>query len=89
MAVVLMRQPFSKAERELIVEAIMSGAEVEGLPELDGIALTIAEQLPDLLKKARLPDTSQNRRGLIHLVLVRWSRPKTARPSRSYRRFRR
>lgn len=37
---------------------------------------------------ARLPDNSDNRRSIVRLVLLRWSAPRTARPSRSYRRFR-
>jgi hypothetical protein len=87
MAVIITRQPFSKAERDMVVEAVITGRVPQELPELEDISLTIAEQLPDLLVKARLSDTSENRRKVVDLVLVRWAAPKH-RPSRSYRQFR-
>ncbi|RYG55479.1 MAG: hypothetical protein EON56_05575 [Alphaproteobacteria bacterium] len=88
MAVTLLRKPFTAEERQLAVEAIMTGCGVEGLPELDAIALEIAMKLPDLLRKANLPDTSDNRRRLIELVLIRWAAPKTPTfTSKSYRAF--
>lgn len=87
MTVTLRRTPFNEAERALVIEAVMTGQTPEGFSELAPIALTIAEQLPELLAKARLPDNSDNRRKVVNLVLVRWSQPKGPRPSRSYRRF--
>ena len=87
MTVTLLRKSFSPEERELIVEAVMTGSCPPELPELEDIALTIAEWLPSLLAKARLPDTSDNRRAIINLVLTRWGMPKSPRPSTSYRRL--
>lgn len=69
-----------------MVEAIMFGSHVEGFPELEDITIEIAEKLPDLLRRARLPDNSDNRRKIIELVLVRWAMPKT-KTATSYRQF--
>jgi hypothetical protein len=85
MTITLTRKPFSKGERGLIAEAIMTGAYIEGLPELDTIATEIAEKLPALLRHAGVPDSSDNRRKIIDLVLVRWAAPKTRTPPRTYR----
>jgi len=87
MAVTLTRQPFSKAERDMVVEAVLTGRVPQELPELEDISLTIAESLPELLAKARLADNYENRRMVVDLVLVRWSMPKS-RVSKSYRKFR-
>ena len=85
MTVTLLRKPFTKEEREIMVDAIMCGRCVEGIPELGVIATEIAEKLPDLLRRANLPDNSDNRRKLIDLVMVRWAAPKTRKPPRTYR----
>ncbi|MDM0074426.1 hypothetical protein QTH90_08540 [Variovorax sp. J2P1-59] len=87
MTITLLRKPFSKEEREIMVDAIMTGRYVEDWPELDAIATEIAEKLPDLLRRAGWPDNSDNRRKLIELVLVRWALPKTRKPPRTYRRL--
>lgn len=87
MTVTLRRHSFSKAEREVLVEAITTGAHVEEIEGLEEVALTIAEKLPELLAKARLSDTSENRRRIIDLVLLRWAMPKSPRPSHAYRRL--
>jgi hypothetical protein len=83
--VIIQRKPFTQEEREAIADAIMFGCSVDGLPELDDIAMDIAEKLPELLRHARLPDTSEHRRKLIDLVMRRWSMPKGPRRSRAYR----
>ena len=83
--ITLTRKPFSKEEREIMVDAIMTGSYVEDWPELDAIGIEIAEKLPDLLRRAGWPDTSDNRRKIIELVMVRWAAPKSRKPSRSYR----
>jgi len=86
MTVTLKRQPFTPEERELFIDAIMSGCAADW-PELDEIAIEIAEKLPELLRHARLPDTSENRRRIINLVLTRYAQPKGPKRSRSYRRL--
>jgi hypothetical protein len=83
MTVILHRRPFSKEEREILIESVMTGS----YSEFEDLAIEIAEHLPDLLRKANLPDTSDNRRKLIELVMVRWSMPKGPQRSRSYRRM--
>ena len=83
MPVTLTRKPFTPEERAILIEAVMTG----NVDELEDIAMQIAEKLPDLLKRARLPDTYENRRAVIELVLTRWAMPKTQRQSHSYRRM--
>ena len=89
MTVTLRRHHFSAAERQVVAEAVMTGAHVDEVEGLEDVAMQIAEMLPELLRHARRPDTSENRRELIDFVLERWSEPKSARPSRSYRQLRR
>lgn len=88
MSITLRRHHFSAAERQVVAEAVMTGARVDEIDGLEDVAMSIAEMLPALLRKERLQDTSENRRAIIDLVLRRWDVPKSARPSRSYRQFR-
>lgn len=78
-------KPKTQAERDALIDAIMNGAPIEAGNEVEGDAATIAEMLPALLKKAALPDTSENRRKLINARLIQWAMPKTPPRSRSYR----
>ena len=89
MAITLQRKPFTPAQREIVIEAVMTGrcAYSDDLPGLEEIALEIADSLPKLLRHAGLPDNSENRRKVIDLILIRWAMPKAPRRSRSYRRM--
>jgi hypothetical protein len=87
MAVVLTRQPFSKEERDILIDAAMNGTAYEDWPELQEVADEVAMKLPELLRRAGWEDSSENRRKIIDLVLVRWAMPKGPLRSRSYRRL--
>ena len=62
------------------------GCDLDTADELDSMAIKIADELPRLLKMAGLPDTSDNRRRMIDLVIARYSMPKNA-PSKMFYKF--
>lgn len=96
MTVTLRRRPLTAEQKAIFIQAVMTGVKPSDLDvdeaeevaaELDGLALNVGDSLPNLLTKARLSDTYDHRVAVIGFVLDRWARPKSAAPSRSYRKF--
>lgn len=80
------RMPLTPEQRQFLIEAVMTGRDV-GDAALEEIAANVAMQLPSMMKRAKLADSSENRRRLLEVMLTpvpqpkKPKRPQRARPS--------